>query len=69
MIMANSQQSFYEKYWIERGQQFCGDQIGYAPNLRRWMSENPSQLTPEARSTLRDLLIPTNLLLRATKLR
>lgn len=49
MIMSNSQQSFYEKYWIERGQEFSGDRTGYAPNLRRWMSENLSQLNPEDR--------------------
>src|SRR5262245_57279574 len=49
MTTSDSQQSFYEKYWIERGQEFSGDRTGYAPNLRRWMSDNLNQLNPENR--------------------
>ena len=35
------------------GPGILGDRTGYAPNLRRWMSENLSQLTPEDRDRLR----------------
>lgn len=35
--MANSQQQFYDQYWLEGGKGYSGDRQGYAPNFRRFM--------------------------------
>ncbi len=49
MNATQTQQDYYEKYWLEGAKGYSGENQGYAPNLIRWMGRQLASLPPGAR--------------------